>query len=123
MAKRKKKVAELPNVDGFGAKDAKRIRTALRQVWSWSYPRRLVVKRCLLPNGFSKCEKCKEVVAKVFVDHIKQVGDVDNGFIKRLFVSSKKMWGLCKKCHDPKTQAERKAKRDKVKADSIGDFF
>ncbi len=122
MAKRKKKEI-LPKVDGLGPKEIKQIRTALRQVWSWSYSRRLVVARCLLPNGFSKCEKCKEVVAKIFVDHKKQVGDVDEGFIKRLFVASRYMWGLCKKCHDPKTRAERKAKRDKIKAEACDDFF
>lgn len=116
MAKKKK--ASIEKIDGLSAGDIEKIRRAIRQVWSWSHPRRLVVKRCLVEDGFSKCEQCKNVVPKIYVDHTKQVGDVDGGFISRLFVPSKLLQGLCKKCHDAKTKQERASKRDKV-----ADFF
>lgn len=96
-------------VDGLGPKDIARIRTALRQVWSWSYPRRLVVKRCLISDGFSKCEKCKQTCPKIYVDHIQNVGEVDAGYIERMWVPSTKLQGLCKRCHDAKTKWERKS--------------
>lgn len=98
-------------IDGLGPDDIKKIRSALRRVWGFSYPRRLVKERCIGPDGFPRCEKCKQKVPTIHVDHIKNVGDVDEGFIKRLFVPSKKLQALCKQCHNKKTYAERKAKR------------
>lgn len=100
-------------IDGLSPKDVARIRTALRKVWSWSYPRRLVVLRCTGLDGFAYCEKCKKRAPKIFVDHIQNVGELDGGFIARLFVPSNRMQGLCKKCHAPKTQKERRAMRTK----------
>lgn len=44
----------------------------------------------------------------MFVDHINRVGDVDAGFIERMFVPSNKLQGLCHKCHGLKTKQERK---------------
>lgn len=99
-----------PKVDGMSADDIKKIRTAVRRVWAWSHPRRLVVARCLVEDGFSKCEYCEKVVPKIYVDHINNVGDVDSGFIQRMFISSEHLQGLCKKCHDKKTRDERKKK-------------
>ena len=96
--------------DGLNPKEKANIRKALRQVWSWTYSRKLVVNRCLADNGFSKCELCKNICAKVYVDHIQNVGEVDAGIIERMFVTSDKMQGLCKKCHDKKTKKERAAK-------------
>jgi hypothetical protein len=113
MAKKAKKISE--KIDGLGPDDIKKIRSALRQVWNWSHPRKLVIKRCLRPDGFSNCEGCKKIVAKIYVDHIKNVGDVDEGFIKRLWTPSKNLQGLCKPCHDKKTAAERKRIRDAEK--------
>lgn len=117
MATKKK----LPSVDGLGPKDIARIRTALRQVWSWSYPRKLVVQRCLNKNNdLSTCESCGDKQCpKIYVDHIMKVGDVDAGFIKRLWTPSKNLQGLCKKCHDTKTKEERKAAR----LLDVGDFY
>jgi hypothetical protein len=128
MKKRAKKLVKTDTgkIDGLSAKDVEKIRRAIRQVWSWSYPRGLVVKRCLVAGGFSKCEKCKKKCPKIFVDHIKRVGDVDAGFIHRLFVPSKYMQGLCKECHKAKTNEERKAAKAVSKLDSkddTGDFF
>lgn len=114
MAKKK-----LPKTDGLGPIEIKKIRQALRQVWHRSYSRALVVKRCLVEGGFSKCEQCKEIVPAVKIDHIEKVGDVDEGFIKRLFVPSAKMQGLCKTCHDEKTKQERKDARAKAKAEEL----
>lgn len=103
--------SKAPPVDGLSAKDIKRLRSAIRQVWTYSTPRRLVVNRCLIKEGkwkgFSRCESCKTIVPKIFVDHIRRVGDVDEGYIKRMFVSSKSLQGLCKKEHDAKTRKER----------------
>ena len=93
--------------DGLNAKDVKNIRSAIRQVWHRSHVRKLCVNRCIGKGGFSYCEKCFKRAPKVFIDHIKKVGDVDAGFISRLFCSSKGLQGLCKKCHDLKTKEER----------------
>jgi hypothetical protein len=99
------------HVDGLSAKDKKNLRSAIRKVWQWSTPHRLVIKRCLLPNGFSKCEGCKKRCPRVYVDHIQRVGDVDDGYIRRMWTPSKNLQGLCKKCHDAKTAVERKEQR------------
>jgi len=114
MAKKK-----VEKIDGISQKDRTRIRAALRHVWRYSHPWKLVTQRCLLPDGFSKCEKCKKKCPKVFVDHIQYIGEVDDGVISRMFVSSKKMQGLCKKCHDAKTKIDRK----KMKQEKIEDFY
>lgn len=107
---RKKKVV-LEKVDGLGPIDIKKLDVAIRKVWSWSYARRLVVARCLIKDGFSKCEICKKKCPKVFVDHIDPVGKFDvKTFIERMFLPSTKMQGACKKCHDKKTKEERSKK-------------
>lgn len=111
---------KIEKVDGLGPDDIKKIRAAIRQVWQWSHAPRLVVKRCTDAGGFGVCEKCEGRCPKVKVDHIKPVGDVDEGFIARLFVPSTKMQGLCKRCHDAKTKEERKANKPKRR---IKDFF
>lgn len=106
MAKKK-----IEKFDGLGPDDKTKIRTALRRVWAWSYSRRLVVKRCSVGNDFSKCELCSAIVPKIFIDHINEAGEVDSGFIERLFVSSDKLQGLCKSCHSAKTKAYMKKKK------------
>lgn len=107
MKKRKPKAVKVPPIDGLSAKDIKKIRSAIRKVWSWSYPRRLCIARATGPDGFVRCEKCKKKVPKIYPDHVKPVGDVDGGFITRLFVPSKQLQALCKKCHGKKTRQER----------------
>lgn len=101
---------DVEKIDGLSPKDVEKIRRAIRQVWSWSWPRKLCIKRATGKDGFPRCEKCKRKVPKVYPDHITPVGDVDAGFISRLFCSSKKLQALCKKCHDRKTREERKEK-------------
>ncbi len=113
MTKKRKvtraKKQKLVGSDGLGPKEIKQIRTALRKVWSWSTARRLVVKRCQDKKDpeYSKCEKCKKRCPKIYVDHIVACGDVDSGYIERLFIPSKYLQGMCKKCHGLKTKMER----------------
>jgi hypothetical protein len=103
MAKKK-----LEKVDGLGPADEKRLRTAIRQVWSWNHARRLCIARATDKKGFGHCEKCKAKVPKLFADHIKPVGTFDaRTFIEKMFLPSKKLQALCKRCHDSKTREER----------------
>lgn len=111
---------KLVGIDGFGPKEVSRIRSALRDVWRYSKAHQIVVRRCLIKDGYSRCEKCKEKCPKVLVDHIQPCGTpADPLYIGRLMVPSKKLQGLCKKCHDKKTSVERKAS----KAVYTDDFF
>lgn len=106
MAKNK-----LQKTDGLGPLEIKKLRTAIRLVWHRSYARSLVVKRCIGSGGFSYCEKCNKRSPKIYIDHIEAVGEMNEGYIKRMFVASKYLQGWCKKCHDEKTKAERRLKK------------
>ncbi len=97
--------------DGLGPYEISKIRSAIRQVWQRSHARKLCVNRCIGNGGYSYCEKCKKRAPKVYIDHIERVGDLDGGFIARLFVPSVGLQGLCKKCHDAKTKEERRIKK------------
>lgn len=95
-------------IDGLGPKEIAQIRTALRKVWSWSRARRLALARAMGKDGYSRCERCKKKVPKVYVDHIEACGSVlDGGYIDRLFVPSKGLQCLCRLCHNAKTKQER----------------
>jgi len=108
-----KKKVKKEKIDGLSGSDIARIRSAIRQVWSWSHPKKLSLKRAFWhKDGFPRCEKCKSKVPKVYIDHIEPVGDLDGGFIARLFVPSKGLQALCKKCHNEKTNQERKQKKN-----------
>lgn len=102
------------------AEDVRKIKRALRQVWAWSHARRLVVKRCDLGGGYARCEKCRKRAPKIHVDHITPVGTFNDGYVRRLFVPSDKLQGLCQKCHKVKTKADNKLIADS-KLDA--DFF
>lgn len=120
--KRIKKRVE--KVDGLSAHDIKKIRAAIRQVWHRSHVRKLCVSRCIGKDGFSYCELCKKRAPKIFIDHKEKVGAVDGGFIRRLFTPSKNLQGLCKKCHDAKTKAERAEERRREKEkEAEKDFY
>ncbi len=113
-----KKRAE--KIDGISPKDIERIRRAVRQVWSWSTPRRICIERATDAKGFGRCELCNSKVPKLFADHKLNVGEVDAGFIERMFVPSKYLQALCKKCHDKKTRDERaQLKRDREAAEGF----
>lgn len=108
MAKRKKAVKD-EATDGLGPRELKQIHKAVRQVWSWSRAHRLAKARAIDKDGFPVCEKCKRRVPKVQVDHMSPVGEVGGPYyIQKLFVPSKRLQCLCKRCHDPKTAGERK---------------
>lgn len=116
MAKKRKKKA-VEKVDGLSAKDVQKIRSAIRQVWHRSHVRKLCVNRCIGKDGFSYCEKCGKRAPKILIDHINKVGEVDGGYIRRLFCASILLQGLCKICHDKKTKEERaQDKRDREAA-------
>jgi hypothetical protein len=117
MAKKK-----IVKTDGIGPYEIDKIRNAVRLVWHRSLARALVVKRCLGKDGFSYCEKCKKKCPHLKVDHIENVGNVDAGFILRMFVSSRKLQGLCHECHKLKTKEERaRVKKDTDK--NKDDFY
>lgn len=109
MSQRKKE-----KIDGLSPEIIKKVRSAIRIIWQRSHARKLVVKRCTRKDGFTYCEKCKECTPKLKVDHIERVGDVDGGFIQRLFVSSFFLQGLCPPCHNDKTKMERKRAKAKT---------
>lgn len=123
---RKKEKKAARKVDGLGPHLESKIRSALREVWHRSEARKLVVARVALPNGYSRCEDpaCKgKRYPKVYIDHVVNVGAVDEGFIKRMFVPSTELQALCKKHHDDKTKAERASKSKTPKRKKSNDDF
>lgn len=113
VAEQKKR--RLQKTDGLGPLEIKKIRQALRLVWQRSHARKLVVVRCTDKAGFTFCEQCKERTPNLKIDHVQKVGDVDGGFITRLFVPSHGLQGLCHPCHNAKTKLERsQTKRSRV---------
>jgi hypothetical protein len=102
-----KKIIKI-KADGLGPLEIKKIRSALRLCWHRSYSRSLAVKRCIGKHGFYVCEKCLKKTPQLKVDHILKVGEIDQGYISRLFCPSTKLQGLCKLCHNKKTKEERK---------------
>lgn len=116
MVSRKKaaraKKAKPERIDGLGPQECKLLVRAVRQAWQWSHAWRLVKKRTMHEDGFPRCEnkrcpKRGKPVPKIFVDHISPVGGPHKPhYIKRMFVPSSQLQGLCKKCHDAKTKAD-----------------
>ena len=102
----KAETTDWKRIDGLGVVDIEKIKKALRKVWAWSYARKLVIARCTQVDGFVHCEKCKIRTPKIFVDHIVPVGIFNKEYIERLFVPSKELQGLCKKCHASKTKKD-----------------
>lgn len=94
-------------IDGLGPYEKKKIRQALRMVWHRSHARKLCVNRAIGADGFPVCEKCGRKNPGNKIDHIDAVGEVDKGFIERLFVPSKFLQALCNECHKLKTKLER----------------
>lgn len=115
MTKKRSKIENVEKVDGLGPFELRRIRSALRKVWVFSYARKLVVQRCTDAQGFPKCEKCRQRCPKIEVDHVQPCGVVDGGFIARLFVPSSRMRGLCHECHLIVTSLGSKTKSRKKK--------
>lgn len=95
-------------IDGLGPIDEKRLRTAIRQVWSWNHARRLCIERATDEEGFGRCEGCKRKVPKLFADHKDQIGEFKaRTFIERMFVPSSELQALCKRCYDAKNRIDR----------------
>ena len=105
------KSRKLKKSDGWGPLEIKKVRSALRLVWQRSYARKLVVERCTRADGFTYCETCGRMTPSLKVDHIVNCGELDGGFLKRLFVPSSGLQGLCRECHNEKTKAERRESR------------
>lgn len=105
MSKKVKK--EIP--DGPTPKLKSQYNAAIRKVWMWSKMRRLAVKRATGSDGFIRCELCKEVTPKSFVDHIVPCGDIySDGYFERLNVPSKGLQVLCGPCHRKKSKEDKK---------------
>lgn len=101
-------------VDGMSPKDIEHLRRVTRQVWGWSYPKKLVIQRCTGKGGFLRCEKCKQRTPKLQVDHLVVVGDLDDDYFKRLYCPSSQLQGLCPECHSLKTHSiERRSAKKK----------
>ena len=109
----KKSIAE--KIDGLSPKDLAKIRSAVRQIWHRSHPRKLAVKRSTAPDGFAFCESCGNKVPKNQIDHIVPVGDLLNGGIERMFCSSTMLLGLCPVCHKEKTKKDLASMKVKKK--------
>lgn len=126
LPKRKK----LPLVDGLGPKDFERIQKALRQIWSWSYGRKLCIARVTDKAGYSKCEKCgSRKLPKVWPDHIVPCGNLDDApltglavgeYVERMFVPSKGLQAICKECHREKTNRENRERRERALSRALG---
>ena len=109
-----------PKVDGLSPKDKQKLRSAIRQIWHRSHPRKLCQARAINGDGFPFCERCKKVVPKVTIDHVEAVGELGDGFIERMFTPSKNLRALCHECHKIKTKVDN-AKTKKAKAQK--DFY
>lgn len=89
------------------------VANALRRIWRWS-PQRRQIK-----NEVRSCVSCsKRLNSKtVKVDHITPVGSVPkvfdgwDGYFARLFCPATGLQGLCKACHQIKTNKENAARR------------
>ncbi len=95
-------------IDGFSPADRAKVRSAIRQVWSRSYMRRIAKARAVKADGFEYCDKCMKRVPKVSIDHIIPVGDILNGGVERMFCPSSGLQALCKLCHSIKTKDDNK---------------
>ncbi len=101
------------------------IRSALRQAYS-RYPVKFQVKKAVERTVTGKrhryeyqCASCDGWFTnkEIQVDHIEPAGTLKkysdlSGFCKRLFCEADGMQVLCKDCHQVKTNAERKARKE-----------
>ena len=103
------------------------IRSALRQAYS-RYPVKFQAKKKVEKEVTGKrhrleyqCADCSEWFPnkEIQVDHIVPAGSLNSyediaGFCERLLCEADGMQVLCKSCHHRKTQAERKARKEKT---------
>lgn len=95
-----------------------RIRSVLRNGFRYWKPISETRAACRVGKGRYKCQHCGKVVgAKEFeVDHVVPCGTMrsfeDVGpWLERLLVERDGLWGLCKACHQEKTNREREERR------------
>ena len=100
--------------DGLGPYEIAKIRSAVRQVWHRSRARKICVSRCTGADRFLYCELCGQRTPTLKVDHITACGEVDEGFIKRMFCPSTDLQGMCNDCHKAKTKQERLDKKKQL---------
>lgn len=113
MKKRKKKKF---NLKGY-------IFGSLRKIWRWHPERKQILEIARVIDSEHKdwfvCQQCNNLYPRkqVHVDHIKPVIDPSKGFvswdeyIKRLFVTHKKLQVLCTDCHQQKSNLENLKRR------------
>jgi hypothetical protein len=114
QGKNKKEKKVKIKVDGLGPTEIKKLRNACRLVWHRSHVRKICVQRSIGKDGFHRCELCKKKTPQIKIDHKIKVGDLDGGFIKRLFCPSSGLQALCKHCHDAKTKEERRQAKEEL---------
>lgn len=104
MAKKKKK----PNIKSF-------LIPKLRSASLLWYARNEVLQRIRVSRGNYQCESCGSIFKSkdIHVDHIEPVISIEDGFngwdtyIDRLFCDPDGLQGICKICHDVKTETEK----------------
>jgi hypothetical protein len=95
-------------VDGLSPYDKAKVRSAIRQVWHRSHPRRLCEQRSTDAKGYRFCEECGKRVPKVQIDHTIPFGDIlSPGAIERMFCPSTGLKAMCPKCHKIKTKEDK----------------
>lgn len=111
------KIKREQRVDGgIGSIEKAAIRSAIRLVWQrTSKAREICKKRAFIEKGMYRCEICSDVVGDIKIDHNVEVGDLDSGYLERLWCPSSELTAMCAKCHNEKTKEERK--RAKLKKD------
>jgi len=111
-------------------KDKGLLRGGIRRVFSRSALRIAVIDACLIKHtdvsrsrvkAWGKCNDCKKPTPKSYlvVDHILPVISIEetadvitfDEFIDRLWCHPSNLQALCKECHEVKTQAENKLRR------------
>lgn len=99
--------------DGYNPYIKQQIRNAIREIWRNSAAWKIAKNRVLQPDGMSRCEECNNLFAKTAIDHIIACGELDSGFIDRMFVPSIGLKSLCGECHSIKSSEDRKKLADK----------
>lgn len=100
---------------GIGKIETAFIRNSMRQLWQRvSKARAIAKKRCFVEKGMYKCEICEDIVGDIKIDHQIAVGDLDSGYLERLWCSSDKLTAMCPRCHNEKTKQERKEAKEKA---------
>lgn len=92
-----------------------KIVAAIRRIWFHSPLRREAVNRSKVEEYF-RCEKCRGLQEKVYIDHITPCvpltgWDGYDVFINNLFCDPSQLQAICEKCHSKKTSDETKTRK------------